>query len=70
MSFDENEGTPNGVPVSKRWQLFREMIQERDDNRRAELARRYYDMVNRNLLASDREIRNDSKGQGGRTAES
>jgi hypothetical protein len=70
MRFDENDAVLTRVPVSKRWQLFREMIQEPDDNRRAELARRYYDLVNRDLLATDREIRNDSKGRGGRPAES
>ena len=70
MPFDENDAALSGLPVSKRWQLFREMIEERDDNRRAELTRRYYDLVNRDFLATDREIRNDSKGRRGRPAES
>ena len=56
MLFDENEATPDVVPASDRWKLFREMIQEPDDKRRHELARQYYDIVNRDLLATNREV--------------
>ena len=56
MSFEEDEITPSVVPASERWKLFREMIQETDERRRQDLARRYYDIVNRDLLARNREL--------------
>lgn len=56
MPFDENEATPSVMPASERWKLFREMIQEPDDKRRQDLVRRYYGIVNRDLLARNREV--------------
>ena len=54
--FEEDEATPGVLPASERWKLFREMIQEPDERRRQDLARRYYDIVNRDMLARNREV--------------
>ena len=55
MLFEDDEATPGEIPPSERWKMFREMIEESDARRREGLARRYYRLVNRELLASYRE---------------
>ena len=55
VHFEDDEATPSPIPPNERWRMFREMIEESDAQRRQDLARRYYRIVNQEMLASYRQ---------------